>query len=139
LSLVIDASVALSWHFPDERNEIADRAFEFVTLNGAVVPFHWRAEIANGFAIAVRRRRMTREYQDGALARLDAFDIRTDRESERRIWNATLELCQAHSLTAYDAAYLELSERLHLPMASLDNELVRAARKIGVEVFAGQN
>lgn len=139
MSLVIDASVALSWHFPDEHNEIADRAFDFVTLNGAVVPFHWRAEIANGFAIAVRKRRMTKEYQVGALERLEAFEIRIDRESERRIWSTTLELCQAYSLTAYDAAYLELSGRLHLPMASLDNELVRAARKIGVEVFAGWN
>ena len=37
-----------------------------------------------------------------------------------------------HSLTIYDAVYLEIAIRRSLPMATLDRELVNAARLEGV-------
>jgi predicted nucleic acid-binding protein len=40
-----------------------------------------------------------------------------------------------HRLTAYDAAYLELAIRFRLPFATLDNELISAARKERVALF----
>lgn len=49
--------------------------------------------------------------------------------------NTTLSLAQAHGLTVYDAAYLELSQREGLPLASLDSDLVAAAKKSGVPLF----
>jgi predicted nucleic acid-binding protein len=45
----------------------------------------------------------------------------------------TLELARVHRLSAYDATYLELAERLGLPLATLDGSLARAARAVGVE------
>jgi len=38
-------------------------------------------------------------------------------------------------LSAYDASYLEVALRLGLPLATLDGELIRAARKAGVRLF----
>ena len=37
-------------------------------------------------------------------------------------------LAVSHRLTSYDAAYLELAIRLDLPLATLDDELIRAAQ-----------
>lgn len=37
-----------------------------------------------------------------------------------------------HGLTAYDAAYLDLALRKNLRLASLDDALIKAARKAGV-------
>jgi len=41
-----------------------------------------------------------------------------------------------HKLSAYDAAYLELALRTGLPLATLDEQLLKAARKSGVKRFA---
>lgn len=38
------------------------------------------------------------------------------------------ELATAHELSPYDAVYFELARRRKLPLATLDAELVRAAR-----------
>ncbi len=45
-----------------------------------------------------------------------------------RIW----ELANEHSLTIYDAAYLELAQRRQLPLASRDEDLIAVARQCGV-------
>lgn len=41
---------------------------------------------------------------------------------------AVLNLAQRYKLTAYDAAYLWLAERLEAPLATFDAALARAAR-----------
>jgi predicted nucleic acid-binding protein len=43
-----------------------------------------------------------------------------------------LSLARLHSLSAYDAAYLELALRRNLPLASLDDRLKEAAKAVGV-------
>jgi predicted nucleic acid-binding protein len=44
-------------------------------------------------------------------------------------------LSRAHSLSAYDASYLELAIRLGLPLAALDGKLETAAQAMGVPLF----
>jgi predicted nucleic acid-binding protein len=41
-------------------------------------------------------------------------------------------LARTHHLSAYDAAYLELAIREGLPLATLDDDLRRAAARAGV-------
>ena len=42
-------------------------------------------------------------------------------------WGTTVALAVAHRLTSYDASYLELPRRTHLPLATFDQALRRAA------------
>ena len=42
-----------------------------------------------------------------------------------------LDVARQYGLTAYDAAYLELSLRLSLPLATKDGPLATAARRAG--------
>ena len=44
------------------------------------------------------------------------------------------ELAAKHSLSVYDAAYLELARRKSLPLGSRDEQLREAARKAGVRL-----
>jgi predicted nucleic acid-binding protein len=44
-------------------------------------------------------------------------------------------LCQKHGLTAYDAAYLEVALREECPLATMDNDLRRAAIEENVSVL----
>ena len=47
-------------------------------------------------------------------------------------WSATFRLAERSGLTLYDAAYLELAQRLNLPLATLDQELRTAGSTLGV-------
>ena len=46
-----------------------------------------------------------------------------------------MALARAHSLTAYDAAYLELAIRRGLPLATIDQRMNAAASNAGVGEF----
>ena len=48
--------------------------------------------------------------------------------------NRMLSLADRHRLTAYDAAYLELALSRAAELASLDDDLVKAARAEGLTV-----
>jgi len=134
LSFVVDASVIFAWQFPDKESEIVDHVAEMLIERVAWVPAHWHAEIANGFAIAVRRNRLTREYREGALKRISDLPIRTDHDSTLALWNETQVLCDEYQLSAYDAAYLELARRRRIPLATLDNAMIRAASALGISL-----
>jgi len=46
-----------------------------------------------------------------------------------------LALGRAYNLSSYDAAYLELAIREGIPLAALDKNLLKAARKSGVGIY----
>lgn len=50
-------------------------------------------------------------------------------------YQAVFALANRHSLTVYDAAYLDLALREGLPMAALDSALIRAAEQSDVPIF----
>ncbi len=86
--------------------------------------------------MAYRRKRITLDQIDGFLKRLKALPIEAAQETP----NELLELpaiAQKHSLTNYDAAYLALAIRFHLPLATTDADLRRAATAANVEIIKG--
>ncbi len=135
MTLVLDSSAALAWSFVDETTPAIDDVMGQVAAVGAVVPALWRLEVANVLQIAVRRRRITAHHRDSALTILGAMDIRTDPETDRYAWSTTLRLADRFGLTVYDASYLELAQRLSLPLASLDRALRVAAIGAGVDLL----
>jgi predicted nucleic acid-binding protein len=87
-------------------------------------------EVRNVVLLSERRGRLTRQRADGALAYLRRAPVALDHApGETRL----LDLARAHQLTAYDAAYLELAQRMGVPLASSDRSLAAAARAIGIE------
>lgn len=132
MSLVIDSSITLAWLFDDERTPQADAVMRQVAKAGAVVPSLWRLEVANGLQSAVRRKRIDAAFRDASIADLRSLPIAVDTETDRNAWGTTLTLAERFRLTLYHAAYLELAQRLRLPLASLDTELRAAGRTLKV-------
>tara|TARA_R110002020_G_scaffold25240_7_gene82303 strand:+ start:4106 stop:4528 length:423 start_codon:yes stop_codon:yes gene_type:complete len=139
VSFVVDSSVIFAWQFPDEESEIVEQVADMLIERTAWVPAHWHAEIANGFAVAVRLKRLTRDYRQGALKRIADLPIRTDPDSTAALWNETQSLCDEYQLSAYDAAYLELARRRRIPLATLDAAMNRAAGALGISLIAKQS
>ena len=135
MSLVLDASLTLSWYFEDERTPAIDAVLDQVVASGAVVPSLWRIEVGNGFQTAIRRKRIDKDFRDRAIRHLGLLPIVVDPETDTYAWTATLRLADRFGLTVYDAAYLELARRRSLPLASLDKALRVAGRAVGVSML----
>jgi predicted nucleic acid-binding protein len=134
-ALVVDASVALAWCFEDEASPATDAVLDQVKDEGAIVPSLWHLELGNVLRSAERR---GRTIQGGVVARLALMaqlPITIDAETAGRAWREILALARAERLTAYDAAYLELAVRRGLPLATKDEALLGAARRVGVPVL----
>jgi len=135
MAFVLDCSTAMAWCFEDEAVGYADRILDRLNRSPAVVPAIWMLEVANVLLVAQRKRRITVADSARFLGLLRALPIRTDEETSRRAWTDILPLAARLSLSAYDAAYVELAIRLDAPLATLDTHLMRAAKKAGIEVL----
>ncbi len=136
MSMVLDASMTISWLFEDEQTAASRAVLAAVVKDKATVPALWRLEVANVLRNAARRQRCSQDYVDTALGRLARLPILIDPETEQHAWHSTLTLARRHDLTLYDAAYLELAVRLSLPLATGDAALARAAKTEGVGVLS---
>ena len=135
-ALVVDCSMVAAWILPDESNPGVEAVRLLVVDGGAVVPGHWRLEIANTLLMAERRKRMSGLDRQAALAALEDLAIDVDGDTDARAFHEIASLAARFGLTAYDAAYLELAHRTGLPLATLDDDLRAAAAKLGVALAA---
>lgn len=135
MSMVIDASLTLSWFFEDESTAKTMDLLDRIAREGAVAPTLWRMEVANGFQTAIRRRRIDAAYRDSSLNDLKHLPIMIDTSSDAHIWTSAVRFSDRYGLTIYDACYLDLSERLNLPLATLDHKLQDAAIRLGLSTL----
>ena len=136
--VVVDASTTLAWCFPDETSEYADSVL--VALEGCtiLVPAVWSFELANAVLVGERKKRLNQPEIKGFTTLLESLSIVQDAQPISDNIRSVLPLARAHGLTAYDAAYLELSIRRSAPLATLDRNLRKAAKESGIELFDGK-
>jgi predicted nucleic acid-binding protein len=133
---VLDTSVTIAWCFEDETTPYTESVLEALAKGEALVPCLWPLEVSNVLVTAERRKRITRAKVTRFLQLLGEFPITVDAEGVASVFTEVLSVAREHDLSAYDAAYLELSLREGLPLATLDTRLRAAARRAGVELFA---
>jgi predicted nucleic acid-binding protein len=135
-SFVIDSSIGFSWIYPAQASRSTESLLQQLDAGAnVVVPELWFLEIANGLLVLQRRKKLSAGERKEALNTLVALNLIVDDESGKRAFDSISELAEKHSLTVYDAAYLELAIRRNLPLASRDESLLRAARSAGVRSF----
>ena len=130
---VVDASITLSWCFESETSARTDGVLGLLEHTRAVAPAVWVLEVANGLRSAERRGRIDLAELSSLTNVLLALPIDLDRvitleEATGRV----LTLARSFELTVYDAAYLDVSLRLGLRLATADDRLTRAALAAGV-------
>jgi predicted nucleic acid-binding protein len=135
VTFVVDSSVALSWCFEDEATPAADALLTHLTRDGACAPSLWPLEVLNVLSMAHRRGRITPQAHQDRIAFLAALPVTLDAETAAQAWVTTSRLAERYRLTLYDAAYLELAQRLDLPLATLNAGLRTAAAALGVPLL----
>lgn len=138
MTFVLDNSVTMRWFFGDGKPAeltFAAKVLDALGTDTAIVPVTWGLEVANVIARAEARALVTEARSREFLELLEGVSIEVDDATFTHARSGTLELARRHKLSAYDASYLELALRRGLPLATLDEDLRKAARKAGVRRF----
>ncbi|HQR48972.1 MAG TPA: type II toxin-antitoxin system VapC family toxin [Steroidobacteraceae bacterium] len=139
-AFVLDASVTMSWLLGDARP--ADDAYAAAVLDSlrqpdctALVPMTWALEIGNVVVRAEARGLVDEAQSEAFLEMLAGVAIQPDDATFARALTDTLHVARRYALSSYDASYLELALRAGAPIATLDADLSKSARKAGVKRF----
>ena len=135
MTLVLDASVVMSWCFEDEGSAHTEALLDRVGESGALVPPIWSLEVANVMLVAERSGRLTEAQSTRFAALLSQLPISTS--DVRQGIDDLAGWGRRFALSSYDASYLGLAETSGLPLATLDTRLAEAAAAAGVTVLSG--
>ena len=128
--VVADASFCGAWIFPDEATEAAESLLgELVTGSAQlVVPALWHYEMANLLRSGHLRGRLSKTGLRAAEKALSQVPVHMVDVPQRSGISRLVEMANRYKLSAYDAAYLELSARLKIPLLTTDKSLEKAYR-----------
>ena len=135
---VLDNSVAMRWLLASPKKTdqtYAEKVLQSLVETEAVVPHLWHLEAANVLLGAEKRGELETGEVERFLAQLESLPIQVDPLTAHQAFSRTLGLSRAYKLSSYDAAYLELSIREGLPLATLDKDLRKAAKQADVPLY----
>ena len=91
---VLDASIVLTWCFPDEASQKAEEISERIASgNRIVVSAFWRYEVLNALLVGERRKRITPALTQAFLDDLDRLPVDVDvPPSSATVFTATQSL-----------------------------------------------
>jgi len=135
---VLDASITIRWALQD--GSIADRTYADLVLDSfdiafATVPALWYTETIHVLRCAEEAGKFGESALAGFLYRLGQLPIELDAAAPSGVLLAVAAISREFKLSGYDAQYLELARRLGLPIATLDKDLRKAAKKAGVSIY----
>lgn len=100
------------------------------------MPSIWTLDVANILLVAERHGRVKAADSARFLSLLKGLPIVIDEETSEHAWNGVLHTGREYCLSSYDAAYLDLSMRAGVELATLDTRLRKAAEEAGLRVYA---
>jgi predicted nucleic acid-binding protein len=137
-SFVIDNSVVMSWCFKDEASQYADAVLDRLLDSTAFVPSIWPLEVVNVLLVAERNNRLSEADSVRFVTLLSQLPIIVAHDRTEKLMKEILALARANRLSSYAACYLDLSMRNGFPIATLDAQLAKAAKKTDVPIFMGK-
>lgn len=133
---VLDCCATIAYVFPDEQSDYVDHIFSLLLNNGkAYVSSNWPLEIAQACLGAQRRKRITENVSEEIFSILSAFPIQIEPSPSLQTINRIYSLAEFHSLSTYDAAYLDVSIQYSIPLVTIDKRLKQAANEAGVSLL----
>jgi predicted nucleic acid-binding protein len=133
---VFDASFGCALVIPDEKNPIVDKIRANIGEEEEIfVPNLFWYETANVFKKLLQRKRYPFDEVLEFFPSLNAIRLTVDYETGSDYALKILRLSNDYSISAYDAAYLELAGRKKAALCTLDEDLITAAKEYGVTVL----
>ena len=135
---VLDNSVSMRWLLKSPK--VADQKYAETVLRSlaevdAVVPNLWHLEASNVLLSAEKRTEINLGDSEGSIIQLENLPIHVDTLTAHQAFSRIINIARTYKLSSYDASYLELSMREGIPLATLDSDLTKAAKKAQVEIY----
>lgn len=124
--VVVDASFCGALILEDEASEDAEALLEEALAAGGpslLAPTLWTYEMLNLLKSALKRKRLTQKQATRGLQLLSKIPIRLIEPQGLEVQERIFTLSIKHDLSAYDASYFELADRLNLELRSNDRKL----------------
>lgn len=134
-NFVLDCSVTMAWCFEDESSEFTVNALRSLEKATAIVPTIWSLEVANVLLLAKKHKRLNEIKAASFIGALSSLPIIIDPSTSFRAMHNIFVLAEESNLTIYDAAYLELALREKIPLLTLDKGLIKAAKKLNINLM----
>lgn len=135
MAFVLDNSISASWILEDEFDNYSSQILDKLLSEPAIVPGIWVLEITNTMVVGFRRKRISPAKQASTIELLRSLPITVESNHSQNDLDRLMQLAQTYSLSAYDAAYLDLAIRLELPLATKDSDLIKAAKAASVALL----
>lgn len=135
---VVDNSVVMAWCFEDEISLYAESILDSLESCTAFVPCIWPLEVGNVLLVAERRNRLSAVASNKFIALLSELPIIVEQEPPERMIFEIFALAREHRLSTYDASYLDLAMKRRIPIATLDNRLLAAAKHNNIDIFSAK-
>jgi len=133
MNYIIDCSFSSALFLPDEKSsEIRDYFLTLKKNDQIFVPLLWWYETSSVLNISVKRERLKHGDIKIIIDLLSKLKIETDVLYGADFAKEIFNLAQMYHVSSYDAAYLELAIRKKARLKSLDEDLITAAGKIGI-------
>ncbi len=137
MKLVVDNSVVMRWLFND--GSVADRDYAvkvagLVETHDVYVPALFVPEAANVVSRALKAKVISKEDSATCFELIDDMAASVVPPKDTSVVMQLTLRSLDDNLSAYDATYLLLAENLGCPLATLDQDLRKAAMKRGVAV-----
>jgi predicted nucleic acid-binding protein len=127
--VVVDASVAVKWCLPSQREELVAEAEELLASLRRdevrfLVPDLFWVELANALWKAVRRAEISSDNAASAMSFMRDLDIATVPSID--VVPQALDLAISHGRTVYDSLYVALAMHSKSEMITADERLANA-------------
>ena len=125
MNVIVDASAILAVLLDEERKDVVIQATQGAVL---VAPSCLEYEIGNALTALIKRDRI--QISDAVKTYIEFCKIPIRFESPDI--PSSIIIAGKNNMYAYDAYYLSCSERMNLPLLTLDNNLKKIAEERGV-------
>jgi len=128
MNIVVDASIYLAVILNEpEKRVIIEHTKGVELISPEVLPF----EIGNALVAMFKRKRL---YKEQVVESFNIFNMISLHLATVKI-NKALDLSCRFNIYAYDAYYLELAERLKVPLLTLDNKMQSIAKTLKIQLI----
>ena len=92
-------------------------------------------EIANALTKMMKKKVIEKEQMINAFNYFRQIPIKRVEIDIKK----ALQIAWKYKIYAYDACYLEAAKRLILPLLTFDNNMIRIAKELGINILGGKN
>jgi predicted nucleic acid-binding protein len=128
---LLDASAVIAVIIEEPEGS---KVIELTKESVLVSPYTIRVEIANALTRMMRRHILAQEGMLKAFELFEALPIDLLDVDFKRV----LEIAWTHKIYAYDACYLEVAQRLNLPLITFDKGMAKAGNNMGLTILGGK-